>query len=573
MQKSVFTYPGSDLDRSRTLLAALGSFWMRTFTGRDQLKSYIGATAYTVAQTHRKILEVVAALSRHDVPLFAEKTLVPITIKKSQVNALVTNSDKFDTTSARFDGLTFFDVVSDTTFFSYPTPDKLVNVEQIFNKITFPTAALDRNIDFVVDSSSGALIFRDDPFENPAFLRTVTRENDKTDEEITLWGFCGAFDYDLVFNQFAYAVSVKLQTSQGYKDLTNAIITGLVDGGATAATLDTALAAICGIPLSAEPDEIVEVMDYDNHGFFIATDKTVYRFTEKAIPRVSIGQRLDVGTPLIRGIEINEFFVGNQYASLTTPQDLLCCPPTNDLLTNNAWEPLLTETNDDILIDPNVVCTAPRKELAALALDSGFLSACFYGDLVFENKQVPLEVITNHPSGYTYVKFGLGGLPADVERFFDEIHERGVIAATLENVPCQTPHKRRGTLAHLLDKRVKPGTEPTASHLPKTINPLRFLVENVLRNNVFAVRILVSSLGQNRLGLYNIRHLRQLLPPQTAMVVIFELSPDRDVIDGPNNVQEALNTFTGMAPQKDTVPVSFLRDFGAHARIVSGTCQ
>jgi hypothetical protein len=571
MKQQVFTYPGSDLDRSRTLIAALGSFWLRTFTGRDQLTSYVNATAYTVAETHRKLLAVVAALSRYDVPLFDEKTLVPITIKKSQLNTLATNSDKFDTTLAHFDDGTFFDAVTNKTFFAYPAPSKLASVEQLFNKITFPTAMLDKNVDFVVDPITGVLIFNRDPFDNVAFLRHAAGPGD---EEITLWGFCGKFDYDIVFNQFAYAVGIKLQSSQGYKDLINAIVDGLVDGGATAAALDLAFAAICGIPVSTEPVETVEIMDYDNRGFFIATDKTVYRFNETVEPRVGLGQVITAGTMLIRGIDISEFFVGNKYAELNAPDVAVRYPPSNAVLADNIWKPLLTETDENLRLDPNLfTCRKTRKDLAALALDGGFLSACFYSDLIFENKPLPLEVNTAHPSGYTYLHFGLGGLPADVERFFDEIHYRGIQAAKLETIPCQPNHKRRGTLAHLLDARVHPATEPDVTHLPKTINPLQFLVENVLRNNVFVVRILVSALGQNSLGLYNIRHLRQLLPPQTAMIVIFELAPGMDTVNGADNVRETLNTFTGMARQLDKVPVSLLHDLGATARIVSGTCQ
>ncbi len=571
MKQQVFTYPGSDLDRSRTMLAALGSFWMRTFTGRDQLTSYINATAYTVAETHRKLMAVVAALSRYDVPLFEEKTLVPITIKKAQLNTFVTNSDKFDTTLAHFDDGTFFDVLTNKMFFAYPAPSQLAGVEQLFNKITFPTVMLDRNIDFVLDPVAGALIFSSDPFDNEAFLRHAVSEND---EEITLWGFCGKFDYELVFNQFAYALGVKLQSSQGYKDLTNAIIDGLIDGGATAATLDIALAAICGIPVSAEPVETVETMDYDNRGFFIATDKTVYRFNNTVEPRVGLGQVITAGTQLIGGVEISEFFVGNQYATLNAQDAVICYPPGDGKWSDNVWKPLLPETDKDLILNPNLFpCRAARKDLAALALDGGFLSACFYSDLIFENKQIPLEVDTEHPSGYTYLRFGLGGLPADVERFFDELHYRGVQAASEPPPDCPQPHKRHGTLAHLLDSRVNPATEPNETHLPRTINPLQFLVENVLRNNVFVVRILVSALGQNSLGLYNIRHLRQLLPPQTAMIVIFELAPGTDTVNGADNVRETLDTFTGMARRQDTVPATLLRDFEATARVVSGTCQ
>jgi hypothetical protein len=186
---------------------------------------------------------------------------------------------------------------------------------------------------------------------------------------------------------------------------------------------------------------------------------------------------------------------------------------------------------------------------------------------------VPLEIDSAHPSDYTYIKFRVGGHPADVEYFFDEIHARGIAAAQSPTDPCH-PTRRKGTLAHLLDRRVNPEGEPTAQHLPTTINPLRFLVENVLRNNVFTVRILVSALGQNRLGLYNIRHLRQLLPPQTAMLVIFELDADKDVVNAESQLNETVTYFRGMTPVTDTLTTpQNVVDLGATARLISGTCQ
>jgi hypothetical protein len=102
---------------------------------------------------------------------------------------------------------------------------------------------------------------------------------------------------------------------------------------------------------------------------------------------------------------------------------------------------------------------------------------------------------------------------------------------------------------------------------------LKFLVENVLRNNVFVVRIFIPALGQNHLGLYNIRHLRQLIPPQTAMIVVFELVVDLDTIDAEDHIAEHVTTFTGMNPLKDIVPETLVRDIGATAHLISGTCQ
>jgi len=574
MNKPEFIYPGSDFDKSRVLISLLGSFWSRTFAGKDQIESYALGTAHIANQTHRNLLETVAAVSRFDVPLFHTETLVPVVIKKSEANNVKTASPRFDRTSAPFNANITFNQPANVAFFSFPLPEKLADVGQLFNRITFPTAALTKNVDFVIDSDDAALVFNTNPFDNPAFLRRAVTVNGVDDEEITLWGFCGKFDYEFVFHQFAYAVGIKLKTSQGYKDLTNAVINGLIDGGASAATLDLAFAAICGIPVSSEPTETVEVVDYDSHGLLVVTDKTVYRFSGNANAVVSVGQVISAGTQLIRGIDIKEFFVGNTYAThFAADVSLLCCPPPNNVLVDNAFEPLVTESDDVILLDPNTyTCQPARREITALALDGDYLSACFYGDLVFENRQVPLEVITDHPLGYTYLKFKLGGFPADAERFFDEIHARGVAAAEAAPQPC-VDGRRRGTLAQLLDKRVNPFAEPTAENLPRTINPLQFLVENVLRNNVFVVRILVSTLGQNSLGLYNVRHLRRLLPPQTGMIVVFELSAGTDTIDPEHSVAETITTFTGMQPKRDTVPVSFVNDRGATARLVSGTCQ
>jgi hypothetical protein len=573
MHKRTFTYPGSDFDRSRNLIAALGSFWSRIYEASDQIESYATGTALVANQTYLNLLEVVAATSRYDTPLFHTEYITPIVLRRSAQNSSRTSLALFDRTTAAFDGKLFFDVPENTELFSFPLPDKLVNVQQLFNRITFPTAVLVKNVDFTIDLERRAIIFRTNPFDNAAFLKRPVTDAAAPDEEITLWGFRGQFDYDFVFEQFAYTVGLRLQTSQGYKDLTNAIISGLVEGGATAAIIDTALAAICGLPVSLEPQETVEVVTHDAAGLLIVTDKNVYRFPENAVASVAPEQHIVAGTPLVTAIEITEFFIGNAYIPNNSANDLVCCPAPNDTLITHTWEAVTTENNDDIILDPTAETCPTRRPITALALDNSFIAACFYSDLVFENRIVPLEIDSAHPSDYTYIKFRVGGHPADVEYFFDEIHARGIAAAQSPTDPCH-PTRRKGTLAHLLDRRVNPEGEPTAQHLPTTINPLRFLVENVLRNNVFTVRILVSALGQNRLGLYNIRHLRQLLPPQTAMLVIFELDADKDVVNAESQLNETVTYFRGMTPVTDTLTTpQNVVDLGATARLISGTCQ
>lgn len=577
MQKQEFVYPGSDLDRSRVLLSLLGTFWAQTYEGKDQLRSYADATALSVAQTHRNLLEVVAALSRYDVPVFHEELLVPITIKKSQLNSQITNSTQFDRSGRYLDekinGRPIqFDVPVANDLYSFPVPAALRGVRQVLNKITFPTVVLLEEVDFVIDFANTAIRFTANPFENAAFIRRpVYAANGAADEEITLWCFCGQFDYNYIFNQFAYAVGIKLKSSETYKQLMNAVISGLVEGGASAKNLDLALSAVCGIPLTTEPEETIEEIFRDSRGLFIASDKNVYRFTSCAEPLVAIGSKTTAGTQLVRCFEVRELFTFNTY-KLPEDTNLVPVPDSPTNLVTQMFEPLETELDEDVLINPEAA-TDVRKELLGLAMDRGFLSACFLGDLMFENKLVPVEVNTNHPSGYTYLSFGLGGFPADVRQFFDELHARGIEAAEMAKEPCASHTRRTGTLAHILDKRVQPESEPTSADLPTVINPMRFLIENVLRNNVFIVRIVVAATGPEALKVYNIRHLRRLLPPQTAMLVVFELTGETEEISGDIMIQESYTTFTGVEPQSDEINDSYLDDGTITASLLSGTCQ
>ena len=111
MNKPVFVYPGSDFDRSRNLIAALGSFWARTYEASDQVHSYVLGTAQLANQTYQNLVETVEALSRFDIPLFHTETLAPVVLKKSERNSLRTASALFDKTAAAFNDDIKFDSI------------------------------------------------------------------------------------------------------------------------------------------------------------------------------------------------------------------------------------------------------------------------------------------------------------------------------------------------------------------------------------------------------------------------------------------------------------------------------
>jgi len=571
MKKRVFTYPGTDFDRGKNLIALLGTFWADIYEGSDQLLSYTTAVGETLNQSYSNLLSVLAGVSRYDLDVFHKEFIAPIRLKRSELNTIRTTEFLFDNTNKVFNEQElFFNRPLKQDLFSFPLPARLVRVGYVFNKIAFPTVSLVHQIDFVIDTMRNALVFAENPFTNAGFSKNIVGPQDS--EEMTVWGFSCDYDYDYVFNQFAYALGLRLRSSEGYKELMNAVFSGFIDSGLTSKTLDAALSAITGIPLALDHEQ-VEVIRTDRQGLFIATDKNIYRFHCDAEVVVSEGQVITPGTYLIAGLTVSEFFTSSTYKEIDNENELVCTVKPEVLLATSDYETMVTETTgEDILVSVEQKdCQKIKKDLTQLALDSGFLLQCFWGDLVFENKEVPLEVQEQHESGYTFVRFGLGGFPADVDRFFEELHARGVYE--VENPPEDCKGKKpRGTLARVLDRRKNLTSEPTADTLPSKINPLRFLIENVLRNNVFVVKIVVSTLGQNAVGLYNIRHLRKLIPPQTAMIVVFELNGGTEKI-GPEYVKETVETFVGMEPAVDTVPETLVKDLGVTARIISGTCQ
>lgn len=527
MQK--FTYPQSDLDRAQPLLRVLGSFWANTYDARDQIKAFISAVAAGVQQNQADVLEAVDALSRHDIDVLHTENWLPITLKKSQINKTNANTYKFDDTGLLFSNLNpiAFDAFSPKDFYAFPNPKNFVTAAQLYDRVIFPTFSLIPGTDFIVDSLSDSLIFAENPFDIPGIAtEQIYKDGEIIDEELTLWALKAKLDYQWLFVQFAYAINAQLTSTDNSKKLLNAIVDGLLAGGATEVVLDAALSAIFDIPLVETDNEIVELITLDNRGLIIATSTNVYRFAAEATPVVTVGQTLRAGDRLVAGFEITQFNRG--------------------------------EVPDS---------------LGALALDTGYTTACLYGDLVFENRTVPLQVDENHPSGYTYVKFPLVGFPLDVQKFFDEMHARGIESLLAPVEPgCAPPKTRTGPLAHVLDRRKNPIGEPTADDLPATINPLKFIVENVLRNNAFVVTVRISALGKNQLGLYNIRHVRQLIPPYMALFFVYLLNGQTDNIT-PDLIADNPTTFTAAEPVADAVPVELVSDRGVTVRIVSGTCQ
>ena len=532
-----YAFPHTVYDQPENLLATLGSLWADAYSGRDQVLSVVQGTQQLENQPMLDLMELLASLSRFTVPIYHTANWYPLYLLASQRNDAQTSLLRYDD-GENYDVGDRYDIPQSRPAHAFPRPADLVGIPLIMNRFTDPTMIQNDGIDYVLQDN--AIIFRHNPFDDMRIAkRPVYKDGVTVDTEALVWVFRGQFDWDIVYQQFAYVIGLRLRSSVGYRDLMNAIFDAMV-GGTTYNDILLAFSAMTGVPVVREERETVVDITFDNQNLIIITDLHVYKYGLTATATVAIGDVLRRGQTMTDALQIHE-----------------------------------------------LNCGVVPAGLDSLAIGEGFLSTCFYSDLVFENKNVPLVVDTRDPSGYTKLTWGLGGFPLDVAQFFDELHNRGVAEASRPIDECEELKKtirypvnncdeeetigRRGTLAHFLDLRTVQVGEPTASQLPKTINPLKFLVENILRNNACIIRIKAASAGTDAVGLHNVRLLRKIIPPQIAAILMIDLTAAKDsaTVDMLN---EQVSTFTGMQPLHDSV-VDMVTDRRLTVRVVNGTCH
>lgn len=188
------------------------------------------------------------------------------------------------------------------------------------------------------------------------------------------------------------------------------------------------LASILGHSLQtpvAKTNEVVESI-YNFDRKVIITDKNVYFLSPKSSASVSVGESVIAGTSLSTGLKIQELRNGSSIAGID-----------------------------------------------AITLGKGLTSNQFTHDLTFTNSVIPTQVTTKE--GITELRFEVGGHPFDVDHFWELVHENG---------------KTQGkTIAQGLDLRATKVGEPTVESLPTSINPLQFLINEIIPGGITLVTI------------------------------------------------------------------------------------
>jgi hypothetical protein len=373
--------------------------------------------------------------------------------------------DSVDARVARFDeGATFddgalFDAPSLRRGVRFPLPENVVGISLLCNRIGSPSATLLEGVDYYVDAD-GTLVFAEDPFDSGLWA-SHTRTSEAGDDGavvLELWAYGMRRDERILENQFGYVVGLAGASSAAYRDVLNAYYDCLVHGSGRE-YVHRLVASLCGVSLG-EGNETVVAVETDAYGRFIATDQRVYRFAAGATPLVAVGDAVSRNQELVDAVRFYNFNRGDAPASLQ-----------------------------------------------ALYLPAATLGPAYLHGLYFDNRDVDVEVVEND-GATTDFSFTIDGHPGDVERFWAAVRD-------LEA-------ERGYSLAELLDDRAAGNGPPSADHLPATVNPLEFLAANVFRYHLTVVVVKTSALGERTFGPNAASLLRDVFPPESAILVVFE---------------------------------------------------
>lgn len=209
--------------------------------------------------------------------------------------------------------------------------------------------------------------------------------------------------------------------------LSRALGEGLVRGASRGSALRAA-AACYGVTLP-EAGEVVELVQTDRNHLVIVTDRAVHLRHKAAVPLVAAGDVLGA---------------------------------LGDLADDFRWSAGRT----------------PPDWLGYLDVPPELLEVATDGALRFRDEEVAWAVSTD-VTGATEMRFDLDAPDADQEAFWAEVQRRGLAGGT--------------TLARYLDRRstgaVLTVTQPAAAQLPATVNPLEFLLANLLSGRAVFLRL------------------------------------------------------------------------------------
>lgn len=496
---ATLNYRDNVYDRGDFMLGRLGTFWHTIFQDQGVLQQLFRGQFLDAGQTYLNYLEAVATISRFDCPVFHREDWYYLTFLESEMDSAVIRYG---------DGITYgsgyqYGVKAARSAFAVPLPAGLQNAQFMFNRILQPSLTYTGGVDFEIDTQRGLLTFRADPFESELVSKRniVNSAGDIVDRQVGLWVYNGTFDLQYLWYHWGYALQVYMASSDYYKDFLNALADCYVQGPSLAA-VQGLISALTGVPIVQETQETVEKILQTTDVLQVVTDKHVYELLPNANLVVAEGDVLSGGAPL-----------------------------------TDAF--LLLELNERM---------PTAAELPGFAFGPEFIAGEYFSTLLFENKNVDLQYLGVDENDKAVVRFEISGFPPDVEKFWTDVHRKGLESGKV--------------LADYLDTRTVRDVPPTPANLPAQVNPLRLVLDNLMDNNLMLVVLRPTQFPAKAPGVSFFSYLRRAMQPQITYVVYVEVGVGTEYIGfaDPALLSEGQTFLDLPEPVVEIIPSTFVSE-------------
>lgn len=463
--------PTRELADSSVLLQLLGSHWSSTYQGKDTVAAILRANGRLAQQTEHDMHETLDSLAFDTIPTWHREIMRPLILKETELNTEMRGMLLWDDAEqlATFDDSRnfAFDRQVDRAVYSFPIDRGIHSLACITDGTNDCRVSLTWQLDFLLDSTRRAITFYENPFSNPRLTPSITFDNHgQIVRTLELWMWAVDIDRRHIYTQFGHLVAEEFPSSDRYRQFVSAAMLALKLGTGRV-HIEQIVEAATGVQL-AKSDETVEQLLTLGDRKIAVTDKMVYQYKSSANWLVSVGDELKGGDPLVDAVRFTPA------KSVYIPTDYL-----------------------------------------GFCLGQGMLNpAAVRGDLFFYNKEVPLQRVRRY--GRVFAEFELGGNTADVAAFWNYTHGPQSAYA--------------GSLANLLDTRSPKSSNATDASLPTTVNPCKFLLDNLLSSGVSWLHVNWADCSGG-IGLQALNLIRDILPPWLLLAVELNLFAGDKFID------------------------------------------
>lgn len=435
------------------LFNQLGTFWRDYLEDRELLRSHTWATLQTNADVYLRAVEVASAGSIQTIKPFVARQWRLVRLLESELT-LDVNVVKYGSGRTYGDGLVYGQIQSQP--WAWKLAGDIRGIGLLVDQILDPDHVYDLST-FRFDPETQVVRFASNPFDVLESLPIYDASGAVVDHQVLLWARNVDQDENLPYLRYGAVLGVQGHSSEAYCQTLRSAWSMLVQGPSLADLRHGILGSV-GLR-DAVGDEIVELIDTDDEGLAIVTDKRVYRAHASATPLVAIGDALEAGQTLVDTVQVFECSSGAE---------------------------------------------RPYGALPGLAVGIGLAETLAVTDtLVFPNVDETFE----WDPEILDVRFTVYGDPAAVEAFWASVHQRGVDAGK--------------TLAEWVGV--------TGPLDVVDVNPLKFVVENLLGQNLIVVVVKPEHFLSFEPG-FLIR-IKTLLPAGTLLVVQSALQPVNDVLN------------------------------------------